>query len=40
VKESMPPLTENVKTYDRYYRVYRDLYPAVRELAHMLANIG
>ncbi len=40
VKESMAPLPENVKAYDRYYRVYRDLYPAVRDLAHTLANIG
>jgi xylulokinase len=40
VKESMAPLAENVKAYDRFYRVYRDLYPAVRDLAHTLANIG
>ena len=39
VKESMTPLAENVKAYDRYYRVYRDLYPAVRDLAHTLASI-
>jgi len=39
VKESMTPLAENVKAYDRYYQVYRDLYPAVRDLAHTLANI-
>jgi xylulokinase len=40
VKESMAPLAENVKAYDRYYQVYRALYPAVRDLAHTLANIG
>jgi len=40
VKESMAPMAENVKAYDRYYQVYRDLYPAVRDLAHTLANIG
>jgi xylulokinase len=39
VKESMTPLAENVKAYDRYYQVYRDLYPAVRDLAHTLANL-
>jgi xylulokinase len=40
VKESMTPLAENVKAYDRYYQVYRDLYPAVRDLAHTLANLA
>jgi xylulokinase len=39
VKERMAPLEENVKAYDRYYRVYRNLYPAVKDLAHTLANI-
>jgi len=39
VKESMTPLAENVKAYDSYYQVYRDLYPAVKDLAHTLANI-
>ena len=36
----MAPLAENVKAYDRNYQVYRALYPAVRDLAHTLANIG
>jgi xylulokinase len=40
VKERMTPLAENVKVYDRYYQVYRDLYPAVRDLAHTLANLA
>jgi len=40
VKESMTPLAENVRAYDRYYQVYRDLYPAVRDLAHTLANLA
>jgi xylulokinase len=40
VKESITPLAENVKAYDRYYQVYRDLYPAVRDLAHTLANLA
>jgi len=38
VKESMAPRAENVRIYDRYYQVYRRLYPAVQELAHTLAS--
>ena len=26
-------------TYDRLYRIYRDLYPATRDIAHTLADI-
>jgi xylulokinase len=40
VKERMAPRPDNVKIYDRYYQVYRDLYPTVRELAHTLARLG
>jgi len=36
----MAPLEANVQAYDRYYQVYRNLYPAVRDLAHTLANLG
>jgi xylulokinase len=37
VRERMAPRPHLVRTYDRQYRVYRALYPAVRELAHQLA---
>jgi xylulokinase len=40
VKERMAPRPDNVKIYDRYYQVYRDLYPTVQELAHTLARLG
>ncbi len=40
VKESMSPKPENVATYDRYYEVYRKLYPAVQDLSHTLAKLG
>jgi xylulokinase len=40
IKERMAPRAENVEIYDRYYQVYRNLYPAVRELAHTLARLG
>ena len=39
VKESMAPKPENVAAYDKYYQVYRSLYPAVQELSHSLAGI-
>jgi xylulokinase len=40
VKESMSPNPEHVGVYDRYYQVYRQLYPAVREFSHTLANLS
>jgi xylulokinase len=40
VKESMSPKPDNVATYERYYQVYRRLYPAVQELSHALAKLG
>jgi xylulokinase len=40
VKESMAPKADNVAVYDKYYQVYRALYPAVQELSHTLARIG
>jgi xylulokinase len=40
VKESLAPIPDNVSTYDRYYEVYRNLYPAVRESSHRLADLG
>jgi xylulokinase len=39
-KERLAPRPENIAIYDRYYQVYRNLYPAVRELAHTLARLG
>jgi xylulokinase len=39
VKESMAPKSDNVAAYEPYYRVYRDLYPATRELSHTLAQL-
>jgi len=40
VKESMAPKPNQVATYERYYQVYRSLYPAVQELSHNLAKLG
>jgi xylulokinase len=40
VKESMAPKPDQVATYERYYQVYRGLYPAVQELSHTLAKLG
>jgi xylulokinase len=40
VKESMAPKPENVVAYERYYQVYRGLYPAVQEFSHTLARLG
>jgi len=40
VKESMAPKPDQVAVYDRYYQVYRGLYPAVKEFSHTLANLG
>ncbi len=40
VKESMSPKPDNVTTYDKFYQVYRDLYPAVQGLSHTLATLG
>lgn len=37
VREHLLPRAGNVRVYDRQYQVYRQLYPAVRELAHELA---
>jgi xylulokinase len=40
VRERMAPKPANMKKYDRLYEVYRNLYPAVRDLAHQLAENG
>ncbi|MBI4165132.1 MAG: xylulokinase, partial [Acidobacteria bacterium] len=40
VQERIPPQPDNVKLYDRQYEVYRNLYPAVRDLSHQLASLG
>jgi xylulokinase len=40
LKESMAPKPENSAAYEPYYRVYRGLYPAVRELSHTLAKLA
>jgi xylulokinase len=40
IRERMAPLAANVGIYDRQYAIYRNLYPAVRELAHQLAALG
>ncbi|MDP9475818.1 MAG: FGGY-family carbohydrate kinase [Actinomycetota bacterium] len=36
---TVEPNPENRETYDRLYRVYRDLYPATREASHTLAAL-
>jgi xylulokinase len=40
VKESMSPKADNAATYDKYYQVYRALYPAVQGLSHTLADLS
>ena len=40
VQDRISPQADNVKLYDRQYEVYRNLYPAVRELSHQLAALG
>jgi xylulokinase len=40
IRERMAPLAANVRIYDRQYDIYRNLYPAVRDLAHQLAELG
>jgi len=40
VKERMAPKPDQVAVYDRYYQVYRNLYPAVQEFSHTLAKLG
>jgi xylulokinase len=40
VKERMAPKPDQVAAYDRYYQVYRNLYPAVQEFSHTLAKLG
>jgi xylulokinase len=39
VKESVAPKPESVAAYEKYYQVYRGLYPAVREFSHTLADL-
>jgi xylulokinase len=40
IRERLAPQADNVCIYDRQYQIYRQLYPAVRELAHELATLG
>ena len=40
VREHVAPHSARSKIYDRQYQIYRRLYPAVRELAHQLAELG
>ena len=40
VKERMAPKPDRTAVYDRYYHVYRNLYPAVKEFSHTLARLG
>jgi xylulokinase len=40
IQDRVTPVEDNVKTYDRTYQVYRNLYPAVRELSHQLASLS
>jgi xylulokinase len=37
VREHLWPEAKSARIYDRHYQVYRQVYPAVRELAHQLA---
>jgi xylulokinase len=40
VQDSLAPQPDQVAIYERYYQVYRGLYPAVREFSHALAKLG
>ncbi len=40
VREQLAPRPDYVAAYDRYYQVYRRLYPAVQDLSHALARLG
>jgi xylulokinase len=40
VRESMAPRADDVAVYQRYYQVYRGLYPAVQQFSHALAELG
>ncbi len=40
VREGMSPRPANVAIYNQLYRVYRNLYPAVKDLSHELASFG
>jgi len=40
VRETVSPQPANIELYDRQYRIYRSLYPAVRDLTHQLAALG
>ena len=40
IRERMAPIAANVQEYDRFYQIYRSLYPTVRDLAHQLAALG
>jgi xylulokinase len=40
VKESMSPRPDDVAAYQRFYQVYRSLYPAVQPFSHALAALG
>ena len=40
LQDRVSPRAEHVKTYDRTYQIYRNLYPAVRELSHQLASLS
>jgi xylulokinase len=40
VREHVPPHAGNARLYTRQYQVYRQLYPAVRELAHELGAVA
>lgn len=39
VREHLLPQSNNVEIYNRQYQIYRQLYPAVRKLAHQLAAV-
>src|SRR5207249_4499548 len=40
IREHVSPRPTHTRTYERAYDVYRKLYPAVRSLAHSLAELG
>ncbi|MGH9403471.1 MAG: xylulokinase [Terriglobia bacterium] len=40
LSESAEPDPKAMKVYDQYYQIYRDLYPAVREISHRLSHLA
>lgn len=40
LSDTVAPEPKAVETYDKFYQVYRDLYPAARSIAHRLSDLA